>query len=70
MNTIAQLQADLENLRKKNKAMNIQHIWDEEIRVMLELKVLGCKTVFKGLNIDEQIERRQKLKSLLAGFLN
>jgi hypothetical protein len=63
------LQAELENLRKRNYTCNIQLIWDEEISIMLKLKVLGRKTVFYGLNIDEQIARRQKLKGILQAFL-
>jgi hypothetical protein len=35
--------------------------WNEEIRIMLELKKLGCGKVFDGLNIDDQIRERQHL---------
>jgi hypothetical protein len=62
-----QLLNNLEDLRSKNKLANIPLVWDEEIRIMLRLKGLGCSTVFNGLNIDEQINERQKLKLL---FLN
>ena len=65
---IEHLQADLEHLRKRNNITNIPLVWDEEIRIMLELKKLGCKTVFNGLNIEDQIEERQRLKRLLSNL--
>ena len=35
--------------------------WTEDIRLMEELKKLGVKNVFNGLDIDDQIQERWNL---------
>jgi hypothetical protein len=65
-----ELLSELDGLRRRINIANVPMMWDEEIRILKKLKELGSITVFGGLDIDEQIKERQKMKRLFLKIQN